>query len=338
MGMLEIGQKVATPAGWRSVATLACGDEVFDATGATTLVTTASPPHVVLGHAVMFDDLSRVVASAGQNWPVVRGRDNERCTLDTNSVTAQIFSSPTGRWPPARQLRVSNAGPLSLPDRQLPIHPYVLGAWLGDGRRRDGSISKADAALFWNIETCGYGVGKDISGRSDGCPTRTVFGLRTALRAAGLLDNKHVPDVYFRASFDQRLALLQGLMDTDGSWNRTRHQAVFTSTDPRLASAVAELVATLGAKARVWTLQRKGFGLTVTAYDVTFSPYGFNCFWIPRKAQLVRDARTRAKRRIVQGVGSMGPITARGITTASGGGLLVGAQLLPTGELRRQAP
>jgi hypothetical protein len=72
----------------------------------------------------------------------------------------------------------------------------------------------------------------------------------TALRGLGVLNNKHIPTAYLRASAPQRLALLQGLMDTDG--HACDSGAVeFTSTSPALAEGVRELVVSLGWKASI---------------------------------------------------------------------------------------
>jgi LAGLIDADG-like domain len=72
--------------------------------------------------------------------------------------------------------------------------------------------------------------------------------LRVALRGLGVLGDKHIPSTYLRASLKQRLALLQGLMDTDGTVDPTRAKCEFTTTNPRLATGVVELVRSLGMK------------------------------------------------------------------------------------------
>lgn len=77
---------------------------------------------------------------------------------------------------------------------------------------------------------------------------KTVFTAHARLRSLGLLGDKHIPDVYFRASRGQRLALLQGLMDTDGTIGKAGTSLSFTNTNRRLIDGVCELLASLGVK------------------------------------------------------------------------------------------
>jgi len=106
---------------------------------------------------------------------------------------------------------------------ELPLDPYVLGAWLGDGASNCGQLAQGAG------ETCTDEFGltdqahllaqlaefepRMIQSSEFVIGTR---GLMTKLRAVGVLNNKHIPSSYSRASATQRLALLQGLMDTDG--------------------------------------------------------------------------------------------------------------------------
>jgi hypothetical protein len=135
-------------------------------------------------------------------------------------------------------------GELDHPKADLPIDPYVLGAWLGDGGADRGVITCApsDRWIVDRIAEAGYEV------RDRGGLAWSVPGLKVQLRALGVLGDKHVPDAYLCAAPDQRLALLQGLMDTDGHASASG-QCEFTSVNPRLAAAVQELATGLGIKA-----------------------------------------------------------------------------------------
>lgn len=93
-------------------------------------------------------------------------------------------------------------------------------------------------------------------------------------------------------------------MDTDGTWNTARDRAAFTTTDEALARQVFELLATLGQRPHLASVQRSGFGVTVTAYDVEFTPVGIEPFRLPRKAAKVRAKKTPywATRRVIVSV------------------------------------
>jgi hypothetical protein len=135
-------------------------------------------------------------------------------------------------------------GALEHPELDLPVDPYVLGCWLGDGHSFSAQFTCADQELIANLEAAGFEVRKQSWSRY----AWGIIGLRKHLHELGLLGNKHVPEAYLRAAPKQRLALLQGLMDTDG--NNGRNGSVqFTNTNRRLAEAVVELAVSLGHKA-----------------------------------------------------------------------------------------
>jgi replicative DNA helicase len=303
--------------------TLQVGDEVFGSDGKPYRVLNKSAVHQRPCYRVTFDDATSIVCDNVHLWEVHSGRRGEKVeVLSTDQLAKQLFDESSGQ----RDKRITNAAPLQLPDVDLPIHPYVLGCWLGDGKRSSGEVCKPDVELFEHIERCGYDVAPESKYH-----IRTVYGLRRQLLDAGIFGHRFIPGQYFRASGGQRLALLQGLMDTDGCWNRTRHQAVFTTVDKSLADGVRELVVSLGWKARVWELQKTGFDRTVTAYDVTFTPVGDNPFRLSRKADLVREAPTRAKRRLIVSVEPTFSVPTQCIEVDSPNSLyLCGEAMVPT--------
>lgn len=135
---------------------------------------------------------------------------------------------------------------LSCQQADLLIDPYLLGLWLGDGTSRAAAITSADAEIVGAFTACGYSVTSYRPEYAYGIRD----GLKKQLRQLGVLGNKHIPAAYLRASEDQRLALLQGLMDTDGTCG-ANGQCEFTSTKRVLADGVAELIRSLGIKVSV---------------------------------------------------------------------------------------
>jgi len=135
-----------------------------------------------------------------------------------------------------------------------------------------------------------------------------------------------------RASRKQRLELLQGLIDTDGSHNRKRNQCVFTSTDKALAYQVEELAASLGWKSYTCSHTARGFGVTTTGYQVMFTPVGDNPFKLRRKAALVKPKKVAgATYRIVQEVEPVLSVPTKFIDVDSPDHLyLVTEQFIPT--------
>jgi hypothetical protein len=143
---------------------------------------------------------------------------------------------------------ISVCGALECDPASLPIDPYLFGAWLGDGSSYGARLTIAEpqmAALAASAaESCGWSVRKGATKYDYG----VRGGLKVKLREAGVLENKHIPPQYLRASVPQRLALLQGLMDTDG-YADPRGQCEYTTTSSKLAADALELINSLGIKA-----------------------------------------------------------------------------------------
>lgn len=275
---LALDTPLPTPTGWATMGEVQEGDVLFDSQGQPCSVVGKSEVHHRPCFKITFDDTSSVVCDDEHLW-MVNGE-----VMSTTKIKEALHSKHQ------RFHKVLVAEPLvcqEAPD--LPIDPYVLGCWLGDGKHTSGEICKPDAEFWTNIEARGYDIGADIGGK-DHCRASTVYGLRTQLRETGLLRNKHIPDCFKRASYDQRVLLLQGLMDSDGSVNSVRQQCIFSSTDKRLSDDVFELLCSLGQRPLQSTVLAKGFGLEVEAYPISFKPQkGLIPFALGRKGDRVKD-------------------------------------------------
>jgi intein/homing endonuclease len=88
------------------------------------------------------------------------------------------------------------------------------------------------------LTTTNHGIGMPLADPAAYPPRIRPF--QVDLRDLGVLGNKHIPDLYSVASTGQRLALLQGLMDTDGSIYKTSRsvRVEYTSTSSILADGV----------------------------------------------------------------------------------------------------
>jgi Rad3-related DNA helicase/serine/threonine protein kinase len=177
-------------------------------------------------------------------------RDGRAYTLvTTERMAATLKVGAAAR----RNHAILVADPLMLPDVNLPIDPYFLGIWLGDGSSYSNEITTADPDLIPEIEKAGYTVRSLMSNpykyavddENGKAVSRWQPGMTGRLRALGLLLNKHIPATYLRASEQQRRALLAGLLDTDGTVSRYGSVEI-TTTNPQLTQDVYELVSSLG--------------------------------------------------------------------------------------------
>ena len=190
----------------------------------------------------------------GQVLPCLRGHHNrfhlpQDYVLPQGSVktteeilrTLRVVSNLNK--PPQANHTIPLSKPIELPQRNLPVDPYVLGSWLGDGSKGSGGLTGIDRGVWVEIEKAGYEVSH--SPKSD--KAHHIRGLVPALRGLQVLHDKHIPYDYLWAAIPQRLALLQGLMDTDGSC-MADGQCEFSNTNRNLSEGVYHLAASLGLK------------------------------------------------------------------------------------------
>lgn len=169
--------------------------------------------------------------------------------VTTEQIAATLTVGATKRANHA----IALAGALILPDIDLPIAPYFLGAWLGDGSSYNNQITTADPGIIAEIEQEGYTVRSlqsnpllyAVDDEHGKARSRWQPNMKGILRNLGVLRNKHIPSIYLRASEQQRRALLAGLLDTDGTVNRDG-AVEFTTTSPQLVQGVYELICSLG--------------------------------------------------------------------------------------------
>lgn len=289
---------VPTPSGWRAHGDLRVGDRVFDETGARCSVTATIPWRDRPLMRVTFEDGTFVDADEAHEW-LVHTRESRKRTykapiiVETRELRERL-TVPNGRSPDGSPRRVANftvdlAGPIQTPHAELALDPYLLGLWLGDGSTAGGGFTGIDG-----LEAAFVGRGFRVTARGDGVHFH-VCGLVPVLRELAVLGDKHVPEDYLWASPAQRLELLRGLMDTDGTCDE-RHRCTFTNTNERLARSVLHLARSLGLKARIREDRAMLNGVDVgPCWDVGWaSP--LPVFTIPRKLARLRATWTQKAR------------------------------------------
>jgi LAGLIDADG-like domain len=297
---LALDTPLPTPTGWTTMGAVAVGDQVLGSDGKPCTVTLKSEVKRIGTYIVTFDDGSQVTCDREHLWwvhygPAPKGEFGEERVMGVEEIRKELAFLGGSTH------RVLNAAPLELPEADLPINPYLLGTWLGDGSKNRSVITKTDD-LFEALEEEGVDLGVRQVDKRSGVVTRTAIGLRAQLKALDLLGNKHIPMMYLRASRAQRLSLLRGLMDTDGTWNKARNSAVFSSTNSRLSADVSELLASLGQRPYESHVKTRGFGKEVIDHRVSFSPLDMNPFRIARKADRVIPGGIKSRRRMINSV------------------------------------
>ena len=256
---VAINTEIPTPLGLQTIADIHTGDLVYGMSG---------HPVPVIGESevrwhedawrIVFSTGEEVIADGGHLWETSarRDRDNHKGTAQLSiKTTRDIAESVWCRG--ERNHRVRVAFPLSGTTQEFLIPPYVLGAWLGDGTSTYAALSCWDEEIVAEIAKEGEDIRRSPYDEhfflfNGGPGTRAYWSQERSfsarLRKLGVKGNTHVPDAYLYASLPQRVALLQGLMDTDGSITRTG-TAVFQHTHRALVESVRWLVNSLGMKA-----------------------------------------------------------------------------------------
>ena len=170
---LALGTPLATPRGWTTMGQVEVGDRLIGADGQP--VTVVATTHVLTGrpcYEVEFSDGEVIVADAQHQWlswsraarrydAQLRGYQREFALPVPPSVvtTEQIASTLRCATVDERPNHsVALCGPLQLPEADLPIPPYALGCWLGDGNSAGARITAAEPELVMHIEASGLDV------------------------------------------------------------------------------------------------------------------------------------------------------------------------------------
>lgn len=219
--------------------------------------------------------------------------------------------------------------PLDLPDADLPIDPYVFGAWLGDGTSRDGAITGMDPEIF-DIVGQHYQWRRVSHKAGSKASTHFYNHLRNDLKELGVLNNKHIPQAYLWASESQRLALLQGLMDTDGCV--AENSVEFANTNRDIAEGVAHLARSLGMKVTVRETRATLRGVDCGPnWRVKFSANRI-LFRLPRKVAIQKiGTRPTNRYHYIVAAERTEPVPMKCIQVSNDDGLyLAGHHLIPT--------
>ncbi|MFJ1753737.1 replicative DNA helicase [Kitasatospora sp. NPDC088134] len=324
---LALDTPLPTPGGWTTMGEVAVGDLLLDADGRPTRVVAATEVMTDRPcYEVTFDDGTAVVADADHQW-LTETRAARRTGAPGRIVTTKEIAATVrcvtedGR----ANHSVRTTAPLDLPEQDLPVPPYALGAWLGDGHTDAARITTTDPEVLERLAADGltarrigdtptYALRYDVPEPETferacavcGTPCTSPFSeprcadcsrrhgsLLTTLRDLGVLGRKHIPAAYLRGSVAQRRALLAGLLDTDGTVNATG-SVQFAVTSRELAEGFRELIVGLGHRCGLATRRVNGRSeQSSTLYTITFTPTG-EVFGLSRKRAVHAERRRPA--------------------------------------------
>jgi len=262
---LALDTPLPCPSGWMTMGEVKPGDALYDVQGNECHVTFTSEIHHIDCYEVEFSNGEKIVCDGDHRWLTTAkvSRPGHRTTTPAPATAVrdvrELFQTQVYGKRRDRNHSISMPEPLCGEEKDLPIDPYLLGAWLGDGQANAPRIycgGKDVREMTRHLGECGWPM-QLARERTSWCITltdgirehnKTKDCLIKRLRSLGVFGNKHIPSEYLRASFEQRLRLLQGLMDTDGTCDRRGRSQEFVTKLPALRDGVCELLASLGIK------------------------------------------------------------------------------------------
>lgn len=338
---------VLTTKGWSTHGELRPGDFVYSPNGSPTMVVAVSPPGDA-DHQVELTNGEIIQCHGNHEWKVYdRNSKTFRIMEAKQFVEVTRLGKVRPLWRGKRGERggrvvyqLPKVSPLQNAEASLPVEPYTFGAWLGDGSAGKPCISHSEekSPIIDRVKADGYNVSATCVHPSTGVVT-TYFGgrpnvagpLTSGLQQSGAYKEKHIPDAYKVASLFQRLELLAGLIDTDGSVGGDGRVRIVTGSE-RLADDISELVATFGWRScktfQEPAMSTSGIQGRLRVYTVAFQPDLDIPVAMERK-RIVKFAKRRAIG--VRDVRLVGAKRGKCIQVENKDGLyLVGRSLVPT--------
>ena len=232
-------------------------------------------------------------------------------TLSTEDMFLQGIACKMPSKGNCFNFKIPAAPLLSLDEKPLLMDPYCLGVWLGDGNTDGPGLTFIDLEMLDEFKKNGY----DVSTYNEKAH-RVKQPFTPQLKALGVLGNKHIPTDYLFGSADQRLALLQGLMDTDGHCTE-EGKCSFDNTNMDLIEGVTFLVRSLGMKAhRPQPSRKEGY---VDCHRVIFrATKDTPVFRLTRKSKnQVTKTRNRVNYHAITDIKPVAPVPVRCISVDS---------------------
>ena len=238
---------VLTTKGWKRHGDIKVGDYVFGDDGKPKKVYRVFEKNIA-NKRVWFTDHTYIDCHENHEWLVYDRAARRERIVKTKELTKSPYKE-NGKIRYRFQTPICE--PIKGEEKKLPVKPYTFGAWLGDGTNQKPRITICDTDLeiLKSIEDDGY---KCIHAyKQTGCTAYEFSELKQDLRKINLcyrseIKEKYIPDCYICASIEQRLELLAGLLDTDGTLRKAENRYSYATTSVKLKEDVVSLISTFG--------------------------------------------------------------------------------------------
>ena len=251
-------EKILTPHGLKEIYKLKCGDVVYNTYGSTSKVTGVYPQDGERDiYRISFSDNSTIDCDSNHIWSLINHHGNE-CIETTASLIkkgiCRKVKSVKNSGKTLYKWHLPKVAPVEFKDNKLKIDPYTMGLLIGDGCVHGHMVSLTvnDTEVDDILKKIPYDVSISAKGINSGKSTEIhIRGIRKEYAFYGLdqvkASTKFIPEDYLYSSLNDRIELLRGLMDSDGSVDK-RGNCVFSTTSEKLLDNLKFLVNSLGGR------------------------------------------------------------------------------------------
>ena len=311
---------IPTPAGWRRVSDIRVGDYLFDAFGKPTKVLGVYPQGKKDVWQVVFKDGRTAKCCDEHLWSYNTNSQKANAKINRKFYTKtlkEIMQEPLQNANGAYRILVPMQKAIEYPSKKHYLPPYVMGLLLGDGSFRQQETNKAlqfssqdmelpnavGEAMQWIVKkgsNNNYSWYFATKENQEHQRDKINIWVEDVLKEHPELINinskeKFVPREYIEDSIDNRYALLQGLLDTDGSVDAKGRVSYYT-TSTNLRDNVVEIARSLGFKTHTFVDEHKE---TSVGYVITFQGQPEDkkkLFRLSRKKQIIDQYASNSAR------------------------------------------
>lgn len=325
--------KVMTPTGYRLMGDLKIGDKVIGADGKSHSIIAVFPQGEKDVYQVSFTDGSNTECCKEHLWRILPRNSNKWArTVELQELFDKPLYNLTKNRYKERKYYIPMTDPIDFPAQDFYIHPYILGCLIGDGHIGDNILSMTSADLeildrmqqlmdkftpnyFLNkLSSCRYGYTikqkvkrfkLGIKNNPIALPNEYLEELKRLKLAVNSKD-KFIPELYLYNSIENRIELLRGLMDTDGTITKAGNTIQFNTISSKLRDDIIQLIESLGGSA--WYSETQGayidkeLGEKVLcniSYTISMRlPKTINPFYLSRKANRINPRSNNPSRAI----------------------------------------
>jgi len=317
---LHVETQIPTPFGFTTMGDIQAGDRVFDENGKRCNVTAVTSfMYDRPCYELTFNDGTKIISDEQHEWFTEDFK--ARCTFNNKRAKDRIIRRFKERgsdqswkmtFPSIKTTKdisltlkvehgkrfnhaIKKCAPVEYNKKDLKLHPYLLGVWLGDGRQDNSSITVGPDSIqiLDVIKSLGYEVHK-VSGSY----AYYIQGIAECLRHYNLIKNKHIPLNYLQSDEIDRRWLLKGLMDTDGYISKNGN-CNFYNTNKTIIDGTCELLGSLGiiysVSSKIGKIKNKSYK---RCYNISFTPVS-PAFMLDRKLSRQKNVCVKSNKRFI---------------------------------------